>query len=238
MGVGGAAGGTAAGGTAAGGAATGGAGPRILSIDFLGGQNGPTGNLVSMPAMAATEVAGFKPAANWIGASGLTGSVAALAFADGSATAASVAWNAPVAPGTTGIWHIGYTDAPGDTRMMNGYLDPSLSASPGTITVSGLPASVTTARYDVYVYTLGDIPYAATRAYKYTIGALSFTVSQTGPTPLTFSGYKLAPAGGSGNYIVFKNLSGASFTLTATPAGTELLRAPVNGIQIVSPTGS
>jgi hypothetical protein len=51
-----------------------------------------------------------------------------------------------------------------------------------------------------------------------------------------FGGYKLAPAGGAGNYIVFRNLTTPFFTLAAIP-GTGL-RAPVNGIQIVSPTGS
>jgi len=56
--------------------------------------------------------------------------------------------------------------------------------------------------------------------------------------PATFTGYTLAPAGGAGNYVVFRNLTGASFTLTATPDSGSTKRAPVNGLQIVAPTGS
>ena len=47
-----------------------------------------------------------------------------------------------------------------------------------------------------------------------------------------------APAGGAGNYVVFRNLTSASFTLTATPGTGSPTRAPVNGLQIVAPTGS
>jgi hypothetical protein len=188
--------------------------------------------------MAQTELAGFKPATHWNSASGLSGTLAGLMLSDATATTAALAWNSPFLSGTTGVWHIGFPDAPGDVRMMNGYLDPSNPAMPATITVSGLPVSAAAPGYDVYVYTLGDIPYATTRTYKYAIGAASFTVLQTGPTPTTFAGYKLAPPGGAGNTVVFKNVSGASFTLTATAVAGAQMRAPVNGIQIVSPTGS
>jgi hypothetical protein len=37
---------------------------------------------------------------------------------------------------------------------------------------------------------------------------------------------------------VFRNLNTATFTLTATPGTGTNMRAPVNGLQIVSPTGS
>jgi hypothetical protein len=188
--------------------------------------------------MTATEMAGFKPATHWNSASGLNGTVPALVLSGGTATTAAVAWSSPFVSGTTGVWHIGFPDAPGDVRMMNGYLDPSNPAMPGTVTVSGLPASVAAAGYDVYVYALGDISYVTTRTYKYTIGATSFTVSQTGVTPMPFAGYKLAPQGGAGNYVVFKSVTGTSFMLTATPLGGTQMRAPVNGLQIVAPAGS
>ncbi len=56
---------------------------------------------------------------------------------------------------------------------------------------------------------------------------------QTGPTPSTFMGYSHAANGGYGNYVVFRQVKGPSFTLTAIP-GTSPARAPVNGIQIIS----
>jgi hypothetical protein len=63
-------------------------------------------------------------------------------------------------------------------------------------------------------------------------------VSQTGPTSTAFTGFKLAPANGAGNYFVFHAVTGATFTLTATPSTGVTPRAPVNGLQIVSPPGS
>ena len=102
-----------------------------------------------------------------------------------------------------------------------------------------MPASITAGGYDVYVYMSGDFGTStSTRTYNYAIGTTMFTVSQTGPSPTTFTSFTLAPAGGAGNYIVFRNLTAASFTLTATPGTGNPTRAPVNGMQIVSPTGS
>ncbi|MEC7202030.1 MAG: hypothetical protein VXW84_15415, partial [Verrucomicrobiota bacterium] len=37
-------------------------------------------------------------------------------------------------------------------------------------------------------------------------------------------------AGGEGDYIVFKGVSGESFTLTGTPAN---VRAPINGLEVI-----
>jgi hypothetical protein len=100
--------------------------------------------------------------------------------------------------------------------------------------------------YDVYVYCYGNID-ASTRTYQYKIDkvATPHTVSQTGHSLTTFPGHSLAPASGtsSGTYIVFQNVTGSPFTLTATPLSSTatpapILRAPVNGIQIVYPAGS
>ncbi len=226
---------------AAGAGGMGGAHQVIISIDFIGGSvpAGGTsgGTLVAAPAMGATETAGVKAAVNWNGAANIMGTLANLREADGTATAATVTWNSPVSAGNPGEWINGYADAPGNTRMMNGYLDPTSSTAPATVKIAGLPAPVT-GGYDVYVYTLGDLPSTSTRTYQYAIGATTTTVSQTGPSPLTFPGFTLAPSGGAGNYVIFRNVTGAAFTLTATPGTGPQTRAPVNGIQIVWPTGS
>ena len=236
--------------------------PQVLSIDFNGGFAPATGGsggaagaagaagagggggaaatpLVSLPAMAPTEVAGFKPAAHWNNAPGLAGSVAGLVLTDGSVTGATVTWNSPPSATGRGIWWCGYADAPGNVRMMNGYLDPhsaDMPNLPATIVVTGLPAAITTGGYDVYLYVTGEVPSGTTRTSRYAIGAASSTVTQTGPSPTTFPGFTLVSTTGVGNTIVFRGLTDSFFTLTATP-GTGG-RAPVNGIQIVSPSGS
>ncbi|HVT06100.1 MAG TPA: hypothetical protein VHO67_01510 [Polyangia bacterium] len=253
-------GGATPGGT--GGASTGGTGgagggrtvvPRTLSIDFVGGTTitvssaggaggrggagGTTTQVIELAAMAPTEVAGVKPAAHWNSAHGTTGQLTNLAQSDGTLTAATATWSSPAGASGPGFWRNNFADAPGDTRMMNGYLDPLSPAAPATVAVGNLPADMAAAGYDVYVYCTGEVP-SDTRTYRYTIGATVVTVSQTGPSPTTFTGFVLAPEGGAGNYVIFRNVTGSAFTLTATPASGSVTRAPVNGIQIVSPSGS
>ena len=128
--------------------------------------------------------------------------------------------------------------------MMNGYLDPAGGSPPAaTITVTGLPAPFATSGYDVYVYFLAALGDGQTRKHQLTLTTsnynMSVTVSQTGPTQVQFSGYTLATAT-TGNYVVFKNVTGSQLNLTSTAVSTTTmaLRAPVNGFQIVWPSGS
>jgi hypothetical protein len=205
----------------------------IISIDFVGGVLSGDAGTTATAVMAATESAGVKPATNWNGAAGSAGTLSSLKLADGTTSSASVTWNA------AGTWSLYLTDAPGDTRMMNGYLDPTAPASPATVTVSGL-ASPMSSGYDVYVYCYGDIYLVETRTFRYTIGSTTHAVSETGISVHDLAGFTpVTSEGGTGNYVVFHNVTGTSFTLTATPgASTGLQRAPVNGIQIVYPSGS
>ena len=245
-------GGRGSGGAGSGGAGTGGAGsggatsPRILSIDFVGGRaTAGAGGTVSIP-MGPDETAGVKPAKNWNSAAGAAGSLATLLLADGSvATGAKATWSAPLGGSPPGIFGLGYTDMPGDVRMMNGCLNPAWSSAPtspvSVLSVSGLPSSMTAAGYDVYVYVLGGIP-SETRAYEYTIGSTTIKVSQVGPTPAASTPYvyMLAPGGGSGSYIVFKKLTAAAFELLVKSGSqsSNQYRAPINGVQIVAPSGT
>jgi hypothetical protein len=194
--------------------------------------------LVPATAMTAAEVAGVKPASRWNSAPGSSGALAALALSNGALTTAGVTWSVPALTGGPGEWTKGFTDAPGDVRMLNGYLDPLASTSPATVVVSGLPTAITASGYDVYVYLTGEVRSATTRTAKYSLGAMTFTATEAGPTATTFGGFSLVGASGAGNYLVFKNLTGASFTLTATPGTGQTPRAPVNGLQIVAPSGS
>ncbi len=192
---------------------------------------------MALSAMGPTEVAGVKPVSHWNSAQGPMGQLTSLAQSDGTSTLVTAMWNSPAGASGPGVWRNGFPDAPGNTRMMNGYLDPLSSAMPATVAVSNLPADMATAGYDVYVYCFGGVS-GGTRTYRFSIGTASITVVQTGPSATTFTGFMLAPAGGSGNYIVFHNVTGSAFTLTGTPASGPITRAPVNGIQIVSPPGS
>lgn len=231
-------------GTAGAGGSTGGTGgtgmdaaiaPMIISIDFVGGAAaGNTGTV----AMDPNEVAGVEPASHWNSAASNAGTLTSLVLADGTTSSASVAWNSPVVSGQTlATWSLHFTDAPGDVRMMNGYLDPQATISPATVSVTGL-ASPMSSGYDVYVYCFGEMTWPDTRTYQYKIGSTTHTVTQKEPPAVTsFSGYTPAPEAGAGNYVVFKNVTGTSFTLTATPASSTsgAVRAPVNGIQVVYP---
>jgi len=213
---------------------------RIISVDFVGGRTASSG----VP-MDPTEIAGAKPASNWNSAAGGMGTLATLVFSDGVASGASVTWDAPVQLGDPGTYSIGYTDTPGDVRMMNGFLGPPWAAIPAAgatwLTVSGLPASIASGSYDVYVYVLGSP--ANMRSYQYAIGNTAIDVVQsTGPLipPATPYPYVVAPEMGMGTHIIFRGVTGASFALTVKPVGgsTTSPRAPVNGFQIVSPSGS
>jgi hypothetical protein len=236
------AGGGGGGGTGTGGVTSGASGPFVLSIDFVGitpaSAGGAGGTTVTQIPMAATETAGVKSAANWNSAAGPMGSLIALKLSSGTATEANVTWNAPPVPGSTGVYGVGLTDAPGNARMMNGYLDPTATAMPATVMVTNLPVDMAASGYDVYVYTMNRIT-TGNRTYKYTIGGATLTVTQVGPSPTMLPAFvTLAPGSvnGPANYIVFRNIKDASFMLTATPDTGS--RAPINGIQIVSPTGS
>ena len=218
--------------------------PVIISIDFVGGSpnsgSPPSGTVV----MGASESAGVKPATHWNSAPGDKGTLSSLVAASGSTTTASATWNVDEIDSQTDTYSNFFTDAPGDTRMMNGYLDPRSVNYNATITVTGLPNPVSSG-YDVYLYFYSYMSGVETRLYQYNIGATTYSVTQTGPSVTsTCPAYRLASGAdagtaGEGNYVVFHNLNGDHFTLTARPAqnSSGQQRAPVNGIQIVYPSG-
>jgi hypothetical protein len=224
--------GGAAGGSGPGGNGGGGTGPsRIISIDFVG--SAPT-------AMAAGEVAGFKPAANWNSATGASGTLASVVDSNGVVVpGVQVSWSA------SGVFALWTADVPGNPRMYNGYLDPMTLGVPATITISGLPGFAATANFDVYLYAMGNITASGEeRDSVYSMGPVMDALAQRGPSATTPQGlppFGKATNGGLGNYVEFTKVSLTSFTILATP-GTPpnggQARAPVNGIQIVMPFGS
>jgi hypothetical protein len=193
--------------------------PRIVSIDFVG---------TAMP-MAPQEVAGIKAAAHWNSAAGLMGTLGTVEDHDGVVVPGlMVRWS------SDGLFRNWNTDQPGNARMMNGYLDPVVTA---TINISGIPAAAAS-RFDVYVYCLGSIGDTDERTYNYAIGTMKLTAKQKGVSPSSFAGFGKATNGGMGNYVQFQGISVTDFVITATPGAGAVARAPVNGIQIVLPPGT
>ena len=204
---------------------------RIISIDFVG--SAPT-------AMAAGEVAGFKPAANWNSAMNATGTLPSVVDSNGVVVpGVKVSWSA------SGVFALWTSDVPGNPRMYDGYLDPMTEGVPAMITISGLPAFAATATFDVYLYAMGNITASGEeRDSIYSIGPVMEALAQRGPSPTTPQGlppFGKATNGGLGNYVEFPKVSVTSFTILATPGAISTggqSRAPVNGIQIVMPFGS
>ena len=127
--------------------------------------------------------------------------------------------------------------ATGENRdLMAGYLDTAgLGGTGVSISLTGLPTSLTQFGYDVYVYIQGGV---AARGGTYTLGANSPYHEGTGP----FSGTFLedtnpapppSPEIVDSNYLVFRNVTGNGFDLIGTPTNGNPARAPVNAIEIV-----
>jgi hypothetical protein len=222
-------------------------GSTILSIDFVGGFNdsgavagAPGGIPVTPgPVLMADDVAGFKPAPHWNAAFGAVGALSPLALSDGTSVNAALAWSSPPTTLRSGVWRLAFTDSGPDATMMDGYLDPQSTSVPAVVAVANLPVPIATRGYDVYVYCMGSVSSGKMRTYDYRIGTTDVPVTQSGAVTGLFPGYQLVtPSNSNGNVVVFRNLSGATFTLLATPSAGDSTRAPVNGLQIVSPPGS
>jgi hypothetical protein len=175
--------------------------------------------------MDSSETAGVVRAAHWNAATGATGSLGNLGTNNGGLTSAGITWDGP------GVWALGISDDPGNSRMMKGYLDPG-RGQVATIKVHDLPSAFAIAGYDVYVYGFGDFSNDM-RTYQYAIGGTAVKIVQ-GPNTV-FTGTYTHATGGPGNYVIFRGLTGSSFTLTSTPgAALRTPRSPVNGLQIVA----
>ena len=183
--------------------------------------------------MADTEIAGVVPRNNWNQAIGKNNGAAPLPLLDETATntGATAIWSDAL----NTIWALPIPDAPGNTRMMIGYLNGK--GGNAIVTVSGLPANPN--GYDAYVYADGDNG-TATRTATYQMSGSGFattSVSLTDASGANFSGTFVQANNSAGNYVLYK-IQGTSFTLTGIPgtATDNNPRAPINGLQIVPRT--
>ncbi len=192
--------------------------PYAIGIDFVGTDT----------AMGASESAGVIAKTNWNNATGAA-STAALSLVNetGAASGATATWK------SDNVYSTPIVDAPGNSRMMKGYLDTG-HGDATTVSVSGLPADAN--GYDVYVYTDGSNG-SATRSGSYSLsgtGITTTTISATDAANTNFNGTFLQANSSAGNYVKF-TISVLAFTLTAVPgtASDNTPRAAVNGIQII-----
>jgi hypothetical protein len=178
--------------------------------------------------MGSAEVAGVVPKSNWNNASGANNSTPlALADETGSPTAAAVTWS------SDDVWSEPITDAPGNIRMMKGYLDNG-NQNAAVVNVTGLPPDPN--GYSVYVYADGAAGGSNTGIYQ--ISGPGFTppssiLTYTSNFAGTFT--QATQSSPIGNYVVLTIPATSAFTLSAIPstASSGYKRAPINGIQIV-----
>lgn len=191
------------------------------AVKFVGGQpffavpSGPVTGTAGAPGLAQS---------NWNNVYGNAGSANNLVNSAGQATGIDVTWN------STDAWQALNGAAPTqDAQLMNGYLDNTIQ-----VTATG----ITYGTYDVVVYFNGDSP-SQNRVSQYQIGPTSIFAQDNA----FFSGsYTQVPSTSNmdlgigtpvGNYVVFYDVSGSSFTLDATP-GSNSQRAVVSAFQIVA----
>jgi hypothetical protein len=192
---------------------------NVISVDFVG-TDGP---------MAATETAGVVAVSNWNDAAGAKSSQPlSLVDQTGAATTAAISWT------SDDVWEQSITDAPGNVRMMKGYLDNG-NQDTTVINVTGLPFDPN--GYVVYVYADGSISSGSDTGIYQISGSGFTTISATLTYSSQFAGTFTQATGGNpvGNYVALTIPATSAFTLSAIPstATSGFERAPVNGIQIV-----
>jgi hypothetical protein len=139
-----------------------------------------------------------------------------------------------------------------DAVLMTGYLD-SGSASATDVGITNIPANMTEQGYDVIVYTLGGVggrggAFAVLDTSTNVLEGYYAVQSPTTPTGFIQAIPDASYASGAtpaswavGNYVVFTNLKASAIIVEGSTVGTFGLsgtpRAPINAIQLVSPSG-
>ncbi|MCA9149317.1 MAG: PEP-CTERM sorting domain-containing protein [Planctomycetales bacterium] len=113
-----------------------------------------------------------------------------------------------------------------DRALMLGYLDTS-DVSVTQINISGIPDSLATGGYDVFVYVQNGV---LNRGGTYTVSDATGSHEQSNITTTIFDGTYIE--GEEGNYLVYRGLSGSDLTIEAMATDTTLFRGPVNAVEI------
>ena len=191
--------------------------PFVLGINFASDEPDGAGSVVD-------GAAGIRGTTVWNNVEGAEGSAEELDIQINGASAASginVSWSSPNTWSSTGRGEENNTASGNDKNLMTGYIDTN-AEDPISVTVSGINTELS---YDVIVYIKGGVN---DKGGDYTIGDQTFPHTDT----LAFDGDFVY--GELGDYLVFKGISGSSFTLQSQPThGTTAPRAPINAIEVV-----
>ena len=199
------------------------AGPEGLSIAINFGADEPDGARSDV-----TGAAGVLGTTNWNNLDLLDGTDVSVNGDDGGSVVggvATVTWVSNNTWSSTGRGNEENNTAPdgGDRNLMTGYLDTNAD-DPAIVTVSGLDGE-----YSVYVYMNGGV---LGRGGDYAIEGHGDPIAVVDTEP--FDGTYVEGE----NYVVFNGVTGASFTLTATPTTGGTRRAPINAIEVVVSSGA
>ena len=125
----------------------------LISVNFVGGQNGGTAPNLAKGGANVTGTAAAVPAANWNNEGPSQQTTAVTIVNSAGAAAASLAYTAP------GDWAASPVSPSGggNAALMSGYLDNLQNG--GSISVTGLNAAFTSAGYKVLVYQNADKTY-------------------------------------------------------------------------------
>ncbi|MFC1758641.1 LamG-like jellyroll fold domain-containing protein [Planctomycetota bacterium] len=174
----------------------------------------------------ADEV-GFVPATNWNnfqnnGGIGLFNPDSTpLVDSAGAESDATISWE-------VGASAFNSNNGQGNQRMMEGWFGLN-EGDAGYISIEDIPESFTSATYDAYVYFDSDRVAPNERTMSFTVGDTTLAGREL---PTNYQGGLFEASGDvAGNYVVFRDLVGSTFTLTAD---SDEGRAAINGLQITT----
>ena len=171
--------------------------------------------------------AGFVPAINWNnfrnnGGLGLINpDPTELLDSTGAVSDAVISWE-------VGASFFNRNNGAGNQRMMEGWFGLN-EGDDGYILFEDLPASFTAPTYDAYVYFDSDLVGPDERTMTFNAAGQSIVGKEFASN---FNGtFFEAKDGGTGNYVVFRDLSESSFSLSAD---SDSGRAAITGIQLTT----
>ncbi len=194
-----------------------------IGVNFVGGQGGP-GVGQDLVLDNADGPAGVVVQSNWNNLAGVSGGPTALIDDSGALLTTTLQWG-----GSPNMFTTGNGSSTADHILMNGYLDTN-NNSTTVLTLENIPYDV----FDIIVYYDGG---STSRSGQYTVDTSTLApISQIGFDNANFTGTFVQDdgTGSGGNYLLFSGLTGGGVDLiNATPVGQGVIRAPINGIQIV-----
>ncbi|MDB6132581.1 MAG: hypothetical protein JWM59_824 [Verrucomicrobiales bacterium] len=196
----------------------------LIGINFTGGYNG-----IPSPLGTGTAGVGSFAQTGWNDIDGTAGNGTALKNSTGQTLDAVLNWSSL---GTWGVADPATTPADDNAKLMQGYLDTT-DTSTTMVEVLNIPYRT----YDVVLYVDGDSG-DGSRYGEYTVNGVTrkeVRDSANWPVGAGEGEFVEAPSSrSSGNYLVFRNVSGGSLIITAKPTNTAAFRAPLNAVQILS----